>query len=183
MERPFYAFADDLLTIFELVESEREVLYTSIKSSDSPYAKPFVTGASLPTLREPPPGDSAIAGHGYLVTFRETEIVGRRIDMLDGRAFYRFDQLLNPDSITLTPGAWHSSNALLYGRIATCTNSPSSHLLFGLFKRAIGKRFRRINTFWVGPQAEAAWKQGARLTIGLRSPQEYDLREPSDNAV
>ena len=90
---------------------------------------------------------------------------------------------MNADSIELLPGARHESGAILYGRIATCSDSAASGKLFGLFKRAIGKRFRKINAFWVGPKAEEAWRQGARLTIGLASPQEYDLREPHADAV
>lgn len=119
----------------------------------------------------------------YLVTVRGAEPVGREIELDSGGIRYAFDQLINPDSIELLPGARHESGAILHGRIATCSDSAVSGRLFGFFKRAIGKRFRKINAFWVGPKAEDAWRQGARLTIGLASPQEYDLCESHAGAV
>jgi hypothetical protein len=150
---------------------------------DAPTAPSVLSGTHIPTLREPPPADSAAAGHSYLVTRRETIAVARRILLSGGGVRYAFDQLNNPDSIEMTPGSWHPSEALLHGRISTCSDTSESRELFAHFKRAIGKHFRKINAFWVGPEAEAAWKQGARLTIGLSSPREYDLRELTSDAV
>jgi hypothetical protein len=136
-----------------------------------------LSGHELPTLRELAPTGSAASGHSYLVTLRDTIPVGRAIQLARGGTTYAFDPMLNPDSIELTPGARHASQVLLYGRIASATDSAISKNIFECFKRAIGKHFRRINSFWVGPAAEAAWRQGARLTIGVASPPEYDLRE------
>jgi hypothetical protein len=183
VQRHFYALPEDLLVIFDLVEASQPLRYTPTETLKSAQANSFLSGAELPTLNAPPPSDSASSGHSYLVTFREIEPVGRRIELNSGGVSFAFDQLLNPDSIELLPGARHESGAFLYGRVATCSDSATSGKLFGLFKRAIGKRFRKINAFWVGPMAEEAWRQGARLTIGLASPQEYDLREPHADAV
>lgn len=183
MQRHFYALPEDLMVIFDLVEASQSLRYTPIETLASAKAMSFLSGAELPTLNAPPPSDSASSGHSYLVTFRDNEPVGRKIELNSGGVRYAFDQLMNPDSIELLPGARHESGAILYGRIATGSDSATSGELFGLFKRAIGKRFRKTNAFWVGPKAEEAWRQGARLTIGLASPQEYDLREPHANAV
>lgn len=180
MHLHFYALADDLLPVFEFVESKHELHYYARNSSDAAI---YLAGASLPTLRMPPPAESAISGHMYLVTLRDTKAVGRKIT-LDGSGIrYAFDQIDNPDSIEMLPGAWDPSGALLYGRIATISDSLPSKTLFNAFKRAINKRFRRVNSFWVGPNAEEKWKQGARLTIGLASPSTYDLLEPATKAV
>ena len=179
VQRHFYALPEDLLVIFELAEASQPLRYTPTETLRVASPKFFLTGTELPTLRDPPPSDSAISGHSYLVTLRDAEPVGRKIDLTSGGVRYAFDQLSNPDSIELLPGARHESGAILYGRIATCSNSAVSGRLFGIFKSAIGKRFRKINAFWVGPRAEEAWRHGARLTIGLASPPEYDLREPA----
>jgi hypothetical protein len=183
VQRHFYALPEDLLVVFDLVEASQSLRYTPTETLKSAKPKSFLTGAELPTLNAPPPGDSASSGHSYLVTFRDNEPVGRRVEQNTGGVRYVFDQLLNPDSIELLPGARHESGAILYGRIATGSDSATSAKLFSLFKHAIGKRFRKINAFWVGPKAEEAWRQGARLTIGLTSPQAYDLREARADAV
>ena len=183
MLRHFYALPNDLSGVFTTVENEHQLRYTAIGIFDAPTPLSVLSGTLLPTLREPPPADSAIAGHSYLVTERETVPLVRRISLAAGGTRYAVDQLNNPDSIELLPGSWHSSRALLYGRIGTSTDSAASRELFGYFKRAIDKHFRKVNAFWVGPEAEAAWKQGARLTIGLSSPTEYDLQAPAADAV
>jgi hypothetical protein len=183
VHRHFYTLPEDLLVIFDLVEASQRLRYTPMRSLDSASPMSFVKGAELPTLNAAPPSDSAIAGHSYLVTLREIEPIGRKIKLNDGGVTHAFDQLSNPDSIELLPGARHVSGTILYGRIATCSGTAASVQIFSLFKRAIGKRCRKINAFWVGPKAEEAWRQGARLTIGLASSQEYDLRESHADAV
>ena len=177
MQRQFYALPEDLLAVFGLVENSQPLRYTAMGSLATSSPIFFLSGAELPTLHAPPPADSAISGHSYLVTMRDVAPRARRIELDGGGVSYAFDQLKNPNSIELLPGARHESGAILYGRIATSSDSADSERLFGLFKRAIGKQFRKINAFWVGPSAEVVWRQGARLTIGLTSPQEYDLRE------
>jgi hypothetical protein len=183
VQRHFYALPEDLVGIFDLVEASQPLRYTPIETLASAMPKSVLNGARLPTLNAPPPADSASSGYSWLVTCRDREPVGRRIELNSGGVRYAFDQLENPDSIELLPGSRHQSGAILYGRIATGSDSATSRRLFGLFKLAIGKRFRNINAFWVGPKAEEAWRQGARLTIGLASPQEYDLREPHAHPV
>ena len=77
MRRHFYALPEDLLVIFDLVESSQLLRYTSTEPLVSATPKTFLNGAELPTLGEPPPSDSASSVHSYLVTLRDTEPVGR----------------------------------------------------------------------------------------------------------
>jgi len=183
VQRHFYALPEDLIGIFDLVEPPQPLRYTPTGMLTSSRPESFLNGVYLPSLNAPPPSDAASSGHSYLVTLRDSEPVGRKVELNSGDVRYAFDQLMNPDSIELLPGARHESGAILYGRIATGSDSAVSRKLFGLFKQAIGKRFRKINAFWVGAKAEEAWRQGERLTIGLASPQEYDLCERHADAV
>src|SRR4051812_7405406 len=84
MQRHFYALPEDLLVIFELAETSQPLRYTPTESLKAASPKSFLTGAELPTLREPPPTDSAVSGHSYLVTLRDVEPVGRKIDLTTG---------------------------------------------------------------------------------------------------
>ena len=183
MQRHFYALPEDLLAILGLVEARAPVRYTATNTIESSIADSYLAAATIPTLWQPAPFDSGVAGYSYLVTPRDSEVRGRRIVLANGGIRYAFDQLMNPDTVELLTGGRHASGAILYGRIATCTDSPASKKLFELLKNTIGKRFRRINAFWVGPNAEDAWRQGARLTQSISSPHEFDLREASADAV
>jgi hypothetical protein len=179
VQRYFYASASDLLAVAATVEATRQVQYTAAVVSEDAQPQSVTAVAALPTLLAPAPGDSASTCHSYLVTLRGTDPIPRRI--ADAR--YAFDQLHNPDSIELTPSAWHSPEVLLHGRIATASSSEISRELYGIFDGAIRKHFCKVNAFWVGPEAEAAWRRGVRLTIGASSPREYDLRDGVTNAV
>jgi len=183
MQRCFFALPEDLLAIFSLVEAKHQLRYTASNTIEASISDSYSSGASIPTLWEPTSYNSGFFRRCYLVTMSETEILGRRIVLTSGGVRYAFDQLVNPDTMELTTGAQHSSGALLSGRIATCSDSPTSKKLFELFKRAIGKHFRQINAFWVGPKAEAAWREGVRLAQDVKSPAEYDLREQAADAV
>ncbi|MFN0179605.1 MAG: hypothetical protein ACKVZ0_12475 [Gemmatimonadales bacterium] len=42
--------------------------------------------------------------------------------------------------------------------------------------RTVTKGFRRVQSFWLGPEALALFQAGARLTTAIQSPPTYDLR-------
>jgi hypothetical protein len=43
--------------------------------------------------------------------------------------------------------------------------------------RAIKKCFKKVDVYYVGPDAMVLMKAGKGLTIGAYSPQEFELRE------
>jgi hypothetical protein len=88
---------------------------------------------------------------------------------------YAVDELINPDSITLSHGGFSSPEVLLYGRVSTASVSAVAKALYSAYANAIAKQFVRIQAFWVGPQAAEFLRKGCRLTIGAHSPKEYDL--------
>jgi hypothetical protein len=134
MQRHFYALPEDFVAVFDLVESRQLLRYTATQTIEASISDSYTAGAALPTLWQPAPFDSGIAGHSYLVTLRETEVTGRRVVLTKGGVRYAFDQLINPDTLELLTGGRHPSGAILYGRIATCTDSLVSKGLFALFK-------------------------------------------------
>ena len=150
---------------------------------EQPPSSSFKHGTQLPPLFPGAPGDSALCSPSYLVTYEGTKVRVRAVPQVAGGTRYAVDQLENQDSIEVTPTAWHSPDLLVHGRIATVSDSKPAKRMYGAFARALERHFKRINAVWVGPEAEAAWKRGARLAIGASSPREYDLRELGGNAV
>ena len=91
--------------------------------------------------------------------------------------------LLDPTAQTahLRCGGLHeASGALIAGRVARGVQANSDgDALYKAFSQALLRGFTPVRSYWVGPAAYREFKAGRRLvTIGLRSPREYDLAEP-----
>jgi hypothetical protein len=175
MARHFFATADDLLPVFDLVNRKHPLVYTLMGLHESPQPRTITHGANIPTLRDVLQFPDAMAGPSYLVTLEGTSVKVREVPQNSGRVRYAIDQLINPDSIEFSHGGFFGSEILLYGRYATASNSEISKKLYRLFNSTIAKTFDRVKAFSVGPQAKELLCKGYRLTIGAHSPREYDL--------
>lgn len=175
MQRHFYATADDLLPIFERVESKHDLSYTLTGLLYSPVLTQVRSGAQMTSLRSPAPHRDASCGPQYLVTPAEAIVHIRDVPQHSGGVRYAVDQLINPDSITVQHGGFFRPDVLLYGRVGTVSASDFSRRVYRAFSAAVAKQFVRVRSFYVGPQAHALLGQGCRLTIGDDSPAEYDL--------
>ena len=175
MQRHFYATAEDLLIVCDRVESKRRLAYTLTGLFASPELTIVLGGAAIRTLRSPAPDANAANGHSYLVTDADHPIAIRKVTQKVGGVRYAVDQMSNPDSVTLLPSAIFPPNILLYGRIATTSSTSFAKQLHGAFASAIGKVFRKVQAYYVGPGALNLWHSGYRLTIGADSPSTHDL--------
>ena len=175
MQRHFYATANDLLPIFEWVEKKHELTYNLTGLFESSRLAPIYHGIELPSLHLPAPYPSATGCPCYLVTLRATPVLVRKVPQNRGGVRFAVDQLLNPDSIILQHGGLFGSNVLLYGRVGTVSINPVATKLHRVFSSAITKHFRRIQSFWVGPEAAGLLSAGYRLTIGAKAAHECDL--------
>ena len=176
-QRHFFATADDLLSLFRLVEKKHNICYLLTGLFDQQERTNFTTGSSLPTLRDTAK-ESSLMCPTYLVMLKNMDINVRSVVQTGGSVLYSVDQLLNPDSITFTHGGMFSHGVLISGRVATVSSTPTSRSLQSTFSNAIAKLFTRVNTFYVGPYALGLLHQGCRLTTAVQSPQEFDLEKP-----
>lgn len=176
MQRHFYASPSDLVAIVETVERKLLLQYTPMGMFQEPPSALLALNSQLIA-------NVAKPDNSYLVTYRGTEVRTRSIPQVAGGILYAVDQLVNPDSIALTSSAWQSPRLAVYGRIGTVSGTKPAKCIYGAFARAIERLFRRVNSAWVGSEAEAAWRAGARLAIGPSSPREYDLTESKTDAV
>lgn len=58
---------------------------------------------------------------------------------------------------------------------ATAAQSEEAKEIFGLFRKWLKKGFEKRRAFYVGPAAMRLKEEGARLTMAVQSPKEYDL--------
>lgn len=169
----FYATREDLLLLVAAVESKVALTYVRtgnfLAAEKESRLEVYDTGTKLPHL-----GEATAESASYLVCRRDTPIIEREVESPHGRRFC-IDQLLNPDTVTLTPAGRCNDDILVYGRVATASDSRPSQQLMKHFKTPIQKLFTKIKAFYVGPGARALWANGCRLTIGVDASRESDL--------
>ena len=177
--RHFFALPDDLLPVFDAVEAKTPVAYTLTGMFDAADA-PFVrAGSLLPSLHFPAESTSSSCPT-YLVTLGAAHVQLRAVSVRSKGIRYAVDQLANPESVVLTHGGFDAGGVLISGRVATASDAPAAKRLQASYAAAIGKTFKRVNAYWVGPRAMDHLRGGGRLTHSAASPAKFDLALTSD---
>jgi hypothetical protein len=171
----FFALKEDILPVLEDFDSMGSWKYVPTGFVDSLEYQTFGEGAGIPNLGVAT-RESAVGCESYLVCASDMPVNLRKISPVDGGIRYAIDQLINPDTITLTPAGIWNDEIVLHGRVGTASRSESSRLLMRRFRSALKKHFVKVKAFYVGPRALVLLKEGKRLTIAAQSSGEFDLR-------
>ncbi len=173
----FFATKDDLVPMLKQVEEKGPLKYVKFGRSLSHEVESFSRASDIPNLGIAT-CESAIGSDTFLVCYPESQIKVGVVNQSDGIRSFHTDQLINPDTITFSSGGMWKPDILLYGRVASASNSPISKSLMRRFQSSIKKHFVKIGACYVGPNALEALKDGKRLTIAEQSPREFDLTPP-----
>ncbi len=168
MQRNFFASGTDLLPVLEQVERKHRITYVAAGLFTSSSSARIELGAALTAFDR----DTDV---GYLVTPATVEVQVRPVPQRSGGILYAVDELANPLSITLRLGGMVDTSVLLPGVVGTGSKEGQSVVLHRAFVSAIGKYFKRVQSYWVGPTALTLLAQGVRLTHSAKAPREYDL--------
>lgn len=171
----FYATKEDLLLILKSVEASRLLKYARTGRYVRPKPQMFLSGASIPGLGIAD-NDSSISCESYLVLDPATDVEVRQVLQTDGMTSYHIDQLVNPNSVVITAGGIRTPGVYLHGRVATASDTPQSQDLMRLFAPVFRKQCGKIKAFWVGAHALRQLEGGARFTMAVSSPSEFDLK-------
>ncbi|MER9867629.1 hypothetical protein NKJ35_10595 [Mesorhizobium sp. M0136] len=169
----FFALKDDLLPMLEAVEHVIPIKYILMGQFPTMEFETFTNGRQIPSLGQSATG-SASSGQSFLVTRRDIPIEVRPIKTVFGIR-YSLDQLINPDTVTLSPGGRWGEDVVINGRVATASDAPLAQELMKIFSRAFRKQFSKVRAFYVGPGAAILLDAGKRLTAAEQSPREFDL--------
>lgn len=169
-----FAAGADLLPVLAAVEAKHPIKYALMKPNVTGDVTEFSTAADLPDLGRATAPD-AIGCQSYLVTVRDLTVTPRRIVSNDGTVWYAIDQMMNPDTVEVSPGGLWKDDVVISGRIATVSDTARADVLMRAFRSAVRKHFARVRASWVGPSARALLDAGKRLTMAVQSPREYDL--------
>ena len=82
---------------------------------------------------------------------------------------------MNPESVVFWPGGVFKDSCVIAGQIGTAMINPTAMELLNLFGREIRRQFKRIKSFFVGPEAERLLDAGYRLTHGIGTAEACDL--------
>jgi hypothetical protein len=172
----FFALRDDLVPVLDAAERIFDVKYVLAGMFESSSYEIFNHGRDIPNLGEAEAA-SAVSCACYLVTMRATPVNVEPRRTIDGQR-YCINQRINRDSITFSPGGLWREDILLYGRVATISASDLAQELLKGFGGPIMQQFRKVNAFYVGPQAFEMLEAGKRLTWAEQTPRDHDLKIP-----
>lgn len=172
----FFALKDDLLRVLEAVEHNGPLKYIRMGVYPQPKPEVFHRGADLPALGQAT-SETASTSQSFLVCEPEVPVRMRTVGLHSGGTNYHIDQLVNPDTLTFTPGGLWTEEILLCGRFATVSASLSgpAKRLMSRFRDQVKKHFVRVKAYHVGPNALRLLKAGKRLTVAEQSPHDFDL--------
>lgn len=170
----FFATKCDLESLLSAVESKRELQFVQAGMFDEPEAMALASGLQIPNLGFAPSGDSNLEPF-WLITDVSKYVEMKVVPQRRGGTRYGIDPGLNPESVVLWPGGIFEQSCVIAGQVGTATINPTSMELVNLFAREIRHQFKRIKSFFVGPEAEQLLDAGYRLTIGVNASREIDL--------
>jgi len=172
----FFATRDDLLCLLGEVELKWRIHYTEAGMFETPEIIVYCSSPHIPQLGITHWG-TTITGLFYLIADAATSFKVRPVPQRRGGIRYAMDQKENPDTVTFFPGGRYDNETVIAGNFSTCTNSQVSADLMQAIARLVRKKWTKIKSYSVGPEAMAILESGGRLTADIRSPREYDLKK------
>ncbi|MCE9547320.1 MAG: hypothetical protein K8T25_17750 [Planctomycetia bacterium] len=170
----FFATKEDMLLVLEAVERDGPLQYVRTGNQLNTDFETFLCGTDIPNLGIANRETGSVCS-AFLVTKATVPIAIQSMKGASGVQRYLMDQLLNPDTVTLTPAGMWGEGIVLQGVVGTASDTAISRELMKRFNSAFKKSFSKIQGRFVGPQALVFFRAGKRLTIAAQSPREFDL--------
>lgn len=176
LQEPFFATRADMVPGIEKIESERRLKYALCDEydlSDVPIVSSLLAVKDLGSNQTGKANDAPM----FLVTAHDEPIKVQTIERPGSKTRYAVTQEGNPRSIVIAVSGLYQESTLVAGKVGTVSGHPDAIALYKHFARELTRGFVKIRTYLVGPEALRMMDEGRRLvTIGIRSPPEYDLR-------
>ncbi|HEV8201511.1 MAG TPA: hypothetical protein VGS03_15960 [Candidatus Polarisedimenticolia bacterium] len=171
---PFFATSKDLIELLRPIEETENFRYVLEGGFDAGQERPAWRRAEdIPDFGIAKFGDQA-GEAAWLLIPADTK---PNVERFRGGTWEVLDQSTMPASVMLSAGGVFKWNILIAGAVLTISDEEWSKRLYGLIGKAFRKHFEKIKMYWVGKEAAAMLRNGARLTFRAASPPEYDLSE------
>lgn len=160
---PIYATQRDLSALVKEVCSLRLIEFVAAGLFDQ----------AVPTVLNDP--EKLLPFTAYLVYDKGLDITVRPVPQRKGGVKYAVDILENPHTVDLSCGGLLEGQRLIAGQVGTITTGKPAEEIYALFAKVIRRKFEKIKSYYVGPEAVELLDNGLRLTPTAKSPETYDL--------
>lgn len=172
----FFATREDLRPGLERIEAACSLQYVLCDLYTANEPKRYRSAFLIEELGINVAGDAA-RSPVYLVMPGERAVNVREVPQRNGGIRYSVSQLGNPESIVFRPSGVHQGESLVAGNVGTVSEDARSRAFYRDFTAELARGFKKIRNYLVGHEALSMLDEGKRLlTMGVRSPTEYDLR-------
>lgn len=161
---PMYATKNDFAAVFRGVSLERPIDFVATGLFDK---------AEMTILHE---SDDIASFSAYMAFDRGLSIEQRVVPQRDGTTKFAIDPMINKKTIIFRCGGLIGNERLVAGDIAASDTNEQSEEIYRLFVRHIMKNFKKVKSYYVGPEAMDLFDQGIRLSPSEKSPELYDLK-------
>lgn len=111
----------------------------------------------------------------YLIVDRGAPVNLREVPQRAGGLKYAVDQVDNAHSVVLQTGGKYTAQHLIAGQAGTVGGNKQSDDLYAVIAKDIRKRFEKVKSYYVGPEAASMLDGGLRLSATPNAPPTYDL--------
>lgn len=112
----------------------------------------------------------------YLIINRHDTINVREVQLERGGIKYSVSQINNDNSIVLWPGGLFKEKYIICGHINTTKLSSIAIELLNNYIKYLKKGYKKVKSFYVGPEAMTLKDTHRFITMGYDQPEEFDLK-------
>lgn len=171
-----YGTQNDMRSYVLLLEKETKFKYSLAGLLDSDETREYNSLIDFSDLGIAS-ADSGTFCKRFLVCYAYKEIEIRQVPQHKGGIKIAIDQLKNPETIIFQPcGELKDKNAIIEGTISTTANSGIGVEIFNIFKKTLRKIFIKYQSVYIGHEAMQLKESGWRLTSGIGSSPELDIK-------
>ncbi|WP_343657921.1 hypothetical protein [Chryseobacterium sp.] len=170
----FFATKSDIENIIMDIEASYPIKYYEMGLFDTRSDKYFDSVAEIPDFGTPRSGDWN-RDLRLMAMPKNLSMIIRDIDQKKGGVKYAVDPVLNHISICFQFGGIYKEGVIIAGSCFTTNPNEFSLEVFKDFSSKIRKSFKKIDKFYVGPDAEEKLRDGWRLVQNEGFAKGYDL--------
>lgn len=171
----FFATANDILGIIKSIEELFEVKYYEMGLFDINLPANYNSISEVPNIGNPKFGDWNKDVRLLMLPKNKTLNV-RDVPQRKGGIKYAIDPLENQNSICFQLGGIYQDGILICGSCGTAFLNDFSESIFKEFSSKIKNKFKKIQDFYVGNEAQEKLISGWRLVTNDKLSKDFDLK-------
>lgn len=177
----FFATPNDISPALAEFEAGLSLKFVETGITSNPNRAIYLESDEIPE-----PGlathETASRSKAYLVSHRETRNHTRSETRPNGQKRWDVRLADNEEAVLLSLGGLWTTGTLLPGIMDDMHGNAVTKELIKAFSTALKKQgFKKVRSWWVGPEAMQMLKEGKRLaTTAEQSPAAYDLGLPEE---